>query len=175
MPVVIALMGLPGSGKTTVAERLVHARDISVVSRDAIRAAMFRPCRFSDLEKQCAYRALLLAVAACLELGRSCVVEGMTFSRAREVEEVREIAERAGAHFLPVFLDCPLDVAQARAVRDVAMHHRAPEDRDEGLIARVAKRFEAPPADALRVDATTTPEEIANAILDRLDRKTTGV
>lgn len=172
MPVVIALMGLPGSGKTSVAERLVRTPELSVVSRDAIRAAMFQPCRFTELEKQCAYRALLLAVAACLELGRSCVIDGMTFSRAREVEAVRGIAENAGARFLPVFLDCPLDVAQARAVRDVAEHHRAPEDRDGGLVARVAKRFEAPPADALRLDATRTPEEIADAILDRLDLKT---
>ncbi len=174
MPVVIALMGLPGSGKTTVAERLVRVRDLSVISRDAIRAAMFRPSRFTELEKQCAYQALLLAVAACLELGRSCIVEGMTFSRAGEVEEVRRIAATAGAHFLPVFLDCPVDVAQARAARDLAEHHRAPKDRDERLVTRVAARFDAPPPDALRLDATRTPEEIAKAILHRLDRKTAG-
>lgn len=166
MPVVIALMGLPGSGKTTVAERLVRARDLSVISRDAIRAAMFRPCRFTELEKQCAYQALLLAVAACLELGRTCIVDGMTFSRAGEVEEVRRITETAGAHFLPVFLDCPVDVAQGRAARDLAERHRVPEDRDERLVARVAERFEAPPADALCVDATKTPEEIAKAGLE---------
>ena len=104
MPVVIALMGLPGSGKTTVAERLVGARDLSLVSRDAIRAAMFRPCRYAEQEKQAAYRAVLLAVASCLELGRSCVVEGMPFSRAREVDELRELAQRAGARFMPVLL-----------------------------------------------------------------------
>lgn len=174
MPVVIALMGLPGSGKTTVAERLVSARDLSVISRDAIRGAMFRPCRFTELEKQRAYRALLLAVAACLELGRSCIVEGMTFSRASEVEEVRRIAETAGAHFLPVFLDCPVDVAQARTAHDLVRQSRAPEDRDESLVARVAARFDAPPPDALRIDATRTPEEIAKAILDGVGRKTAG-
>jgi adenylylsulfate kinase-like enzyme len=135
---------------------------------------MFRPCRFTELEKQCAYRALLLAVAACLELGRSCIVEGMTFSRASEVEEVRRIAETAGAHFLPVFLDCPVDVAQARTARDLARQSRVPEDRDESLVTRVAERFDAPPPDALRLDATRTPEEIAKAILDGLNRKTAG-
>lgn len=174
MPIVIALMGLPGSGKTTVAERLVRMRDLSVISRDAIRAAMFRPPSFTELEKQCAYRALLLAVAACLELGRSCIVEGMTFSRASEVEEVRRIAETAAAHFLPVFLDCPVDLAQARAAHDLAQQSRAPEDRDERLVARVAERFDAPPADALRLDATGTPEEIAKAILDRLGQIAAG-
>ncbi|MEZ5891299.1 MAG: AAA family ATPase [Xanthobacteraceae bacterium] len=170
MPIVIALMGLPGSGKTTVAERIVRACDLSVISRDAIRAAMFRPARFTELEKRCAYQALLLALATCLELGRSCLVEGMTFSRTSEVEEVRRIAETAGAHFLPVFLDCPVDVAQARAARDLEQKSRAPEDRDEKLVARVAERFETPPPDALRLDATKPPEEIARAILDRLEQ-----
>jgi predicted kinase len=174
MPVVIALMGLPGSGKTTIAERLARERNLSVVSRDALRAAMFRPCGFTELEKQTAYRALLLGIAACLELGRSCVVDGMTFSRASEVEDVRRLAQTAGALFLPVILDCPSDVAQARAARDVADQSRAPADRDERLVARVAERFDAPPPDALRLDATRTPEAIATAIIDRLDEVSAG-
>ncbi|MGZ8310393.1 MAG: AAA family ATPase [Rhodoplanes sp.] len=167
MPVVIALMGLPGSGKTTIAERLARARDLTVVSRDAIRAAMFRPCGYTEVEKETAYRALLLGVAACLELGRSCVVEGMPFSCASEIQDVHKLADAAGADFLPVFLDCPIDVAQARAGRDVAEQSRAPADRDEEMVARVAARFETPPPDALRVDATATPDEIAKAILAR--------
>ena len=170
MPVVIALMGLPGSGKTTVAERLVAARDLSLVSRDAIRAAMFHPCRYAEQEKQAAYRAVLLAVASCLELGRSCVVEGMPFSRASEVDELRELAQRAGARFMPVLLDCPVEVAQARAHRDRVGQGRSPDDRDERLVARVAERFEAPPSDALRLDATAPPETIVKAILNRLEQ-----
>jgi predicted kinase len=170
MPVVIALMGLPGSGKTTLAERLARARDFSVVSRDEIRAAMFRPCRFTEQEKEAAYRALLLAVAACLELGRSCVVDGMPFSRVSEVAEVRKLSHKAGASFLPVFLDCPVEVAQERARRDLAEQSRVSDDRDARLIARVAERFEAPPPDALGLDATAPPEDIAEAILDRLEQ-----
>lgn len=174
MPVVIALMGLPGSGKTTIAAALARERGLAVISRDAIRAAMFCPCRFTEPEKQAAYRALLLAVAGCLDLGRSCLIDGMTFSRASEVEEVRAIAEKAGARFLPVFLDCPIGVAQTRAGRDAAEGRRTAADRDEHTVARVAARFEAPPADALRLDATRTPEHLARAILSCLARLETA-
>jgi predicted kinase len=169
MLVVIALMGLPGSGKTTLAERLAGARDWSIVSRDAIRAAMFRPCAFTGAEKQAAFQSLLLAVAACCKLGRSCIVEGMPFSRAREVEAVRGVAEAAGAQFLPVHLDCPLEVAQARVSRDTADKIRAPADRDAETVARVAARFAPPPADALRLDATGAPDDIVRALLAHLD------
>jgi predicted kinase len=169
MPVVLALMGLPGSGKTTIAERLARARDLTVVSRDAIRAAMFRPCGYTEVEKETAYRALLLGVAACLELGRSCVVEGMPFSCAREIDDMRKLADAAGADFLPIYLDCPIDVAQARAGRDLAEQSRASADRDQETVARVAARFDAPPPEALRLDATATPEDTVKAILARLE------
>ena len=45
-----------------------------------------------------------------------------------------------------------------------------PDDRDERQVAHVAERFEAPPSDALRLDATAPPELIASAILDRLEQ-----
>lgn len=173
MPAVIALMGLPGSGKTTVAEALAVRRAFSLVSRDSIRAAMFLPCRFTEAEKEAAYAAMLRALAACLALGRSCVVEGLPFSRAREVADVRGLAEAAGARFLAVFLDCPVHVAQARARRDAALTGRPPEDRDAETVVRVAARFDPPPPDALRLDATLSPEALADAILEWLDRAAT--
>jgi predicted kinase len=170
-PVVIALMGLPGSGKTTVATMLARDRGLSVISRDVIREALFRPCGFSELEKQTAYRALLIATSACLMLGRSCVIDGMTFSRTAEIDDMRAVADNAGARFLPVLLDCPIEIAQARARAESAGHRRASIDCDAAaLIAAVAQRFEKPPADVLRVDATTAPEVIAAAIIDRVER-----
>lgn len=175
MPIVIALMGLPGSGKTTVATLLARDRGLSVISRDIIREALFRPCGFTEVEKQTAYRALLVATGACLTLGRSCVIDGMTFSRAGEIDDVRAVADSAGARFLPVLLDCPLDIAQRRAGGDGAGHRRAGSDGDAAvLIAAVAQRFEAPPADVLRLDATQAPEELAAAIAARLAAATTA-
>jgi hypothetical protein len=43
------------------------------------------------------------------------------------------------------------------------------------VVARVAERFETPPPDALRLDATAPPAEIANAILARLDAFTAAL
>ena len=174
-PVVIALMGLPGSGKTTVATLLARDRDLSVISRDVIREALFRPCGFSELEKQTAYRALLIAAGACLMLGRSCVIDGMTFSRAAEIDDMRAVAGQAGARFFPVLLDCPIGIAQARARAEDADHRRASSDDDAAvLIAAVAQRFEKPPADVLCLDASRAPEEIAEAIIDHVDRLRIG-
>ncbi|MDQ3850763.1 MAG: AAA family ATPase, partial [Actinomycetota bacterium] len=87
-PVVVALMGLPGAGKTTLADALAPRIPARTVSRDVIRAAMFRPCDFSEAEKQAAFAAVVHAVAVNGELRRSTVVEGMPFSRDGEFEAV---------------------------------------------------------------------------------------
>ena len=51
-PLVVALVGLPGAGKSEVASFLARELALRLVSRDAIRAAMFPQCRYSPAEKR---------------------------------------------------------------------------------------------------------------------------
>ena len=60
--IVVALMGVPGAGKSTLARTLEREFALRCVCRDAIRAAMFPACEFSYLEKRAAFRAVLLAL-----------------------------------------------------------------------------------------------------------------
>ncbi len=176
MNIVIALMGLPGSGKTSVVKPLRDRMSLSLISRDSIRAAMFEPCAHVDLEKQAAYDALLLSLAACLKLGRSCVIDGMTFSRKADVTGARTIAQEAGAYFLPIFFDCPLEVAQERVRRD-ALHktHNAHRSGEEDLVAEVAERFDPPPADVLKVDGTLSPHVLVEHIIEYITQHVPAV
>lgn len=170
MAIVIALMGLPGSGKTRVAKSLRERVPLALVSRDAIRAAMFDPCEHNDLEKHAAHEAAMLSIEHCLTLGRSCVIDGMTFSRNADVERVRTMARRAGAHFMPVFFDCPVEVAQERIRKDVRTTNNVHRSGEEELVAKVAERFEQPPEDAIVIDGTLDTDVLAGYLIPHIDR-----
>ena len=159
-PVVVALMGLPGSGKSTVARALVHELGLRCVDRDALRMAMFPRCRYSFMEKRAAFRALLLALEINCMLGESTVIDGCTFSRRQDLLRVDQVARKLG--FLPVaiHLDCPSPLARTRIEADIAADRHPARDRSPELVTEVMARFEPPPPGALSIDATLAPEEV---------------
>jgi len=157
MRLVVALMGVPGAGKSTVARYLFAALPLHVVDRDAIRAALFPRCEFTSAEKDAANAAVLGAVEANCRLGRASLVDGMTFARASDLDALRERVVASGFRLLPLFLECPAEVARARVTTQMGSAHPAC-DRSPALVTAVAARFDAPPADARRIDANQ-PED----------------
>src|SRR6516225_6560857 len=85
-PVVVALIGLPGAGKSVVARALTDQLGLRRVCRDTIRHAMFPTCSYSFAEKRAAFRAAMLALEINCMLGESSVIDGVTFSRRRDLE-----------------------------------------------------------------------------------------
>ena len=156
---IVALIGLPGAGKSTVARALEQQLGLRRVCRDAIRHAMFPRCDYSFVEKRAAFRTVLLAVEINCLLGDSSVIDGMTFSRREDYDQVAALADAHGFDVLPLLIDCPPAIARERIARDRAggdapgLTHVA-EDREPMLVDLVARRFDTPPAAAIRIDAT---------------------
>ena len=93
-PVVVALIGLPGAGKSVVARAIEDQLGIRRVCRDAIRHAMFPKCSYSFAEKRAAFRSMLLALEINCMLGESSVIDGVTFSRRRDLARVDSVIGR---------------------------------------------------------------------------------
>jgi predicted kinase len=159
-PVVVALIGLPGAGKSTVAAALERELGLRRVCRDAIREAMFPRCEYSFVEKRAAFRTVLLAVEINCLLGEPTVIDGMTFSRRADFDELHARAERHGYAVLPLFIDCPSALARERIARDLVERVHPARDREPALVDRVARRFDPPPAAAIRIDASRPIDEV---------------
>lgn len=168
-PRVLLLAGLPGAGKSTLAERLATRLGWSIIDRDDLRAALFPQGSASVEEKAVAFEAVVQGIEQACRQGGSVIVDGMPFSRLSEFERLVSVAQRAGARVAAVRLECPVELAEARitAAQAAGTAHPAP-DRRPGLAAEVAARCEPLPAWVLRLDATLTPVELERRVLAHL-------
>ncbi|MBL0028556.1 MAG: AAA family ATPase [Rhodanobacteraceae bacterium] len=162
-PIVVALMGLPGAGKSTLANTLSERLDLRIANRDVIARALFPHCSYSLPEKRAAFHAVLLSVEVNGALGESTVIDGMTFSSRADLDRVARIAAKYDLILIPIWLDLPPEVAKARigADRRSGRYHPA-DDRTPALVDAVLERFERPQPTVPVIDAMLP----ANTVLD---------
>jgi predicted kinase len=165
-PVVVALIGLPGAGKSVVARAIEDQLGLRRVCRDAIRHAMFPKCSYSFAEKRSAFRSMLLALEINCMLGESSVIDGVTFSRRRDLARVDSVIGRYGFTPISIFLDCPPDVARKRIASDVANDRHLARDRTPDVVSAVLVRFDPPPPTALLIDANQPAAEVCRLAIE---------
>jgi predicted kinase len=170
VPIVVALIGLPGSGKSIAARALQDQLGLRRVCRDTIRQAMFPRCSYSFAEKRAAFRSLLLGVEVNCMLGESSVIDGVTFSRHRDLQRVDAAIRRYGFLPIPIYLDCPPDVARARIADDIANNRHLARDRTPAIVADVMVRFDPPPANAVVINADVDASELCRMVIDVVNK-----
>jgi predicted kinase len=164
------LVGLPGSGKTTLAAALVQRiPDARVLNKDTVRAALFEPCDYSAAERDISFSAMLDAARYHLGRGRVVILDGLAFPRPGEEEAVEEVVVDTGAFVASVVCDVPIEVAVARADADaVAGTHRA-ANRDGAAVRRVAAEMREPSGAYLTVNTTRPIDEAAELALGYIE------
>ncbi len=164
-PALVAITGLPGAGKSTLAAAIAGACGWSRVDRDAIRAAMFPGDPPSLARTRAAFRTSLLAAELYLVEGRGCVLDGMTLARATDRKRVAALAARHAVPHALLWLDIAPTVARARIAADLATGAHPASDRTPDLVSAVLARFEPPNDALLRIDANATREHVLSAAL----------
>ena len=167
-PLVIALAGLPGAGKTSLATWLAGSLGAHIVSRDRIRRAMFDPCEDTPAEKDASFSAALLAVDVSCRLGRSTIVDGVSFASRATIDALGEVVAQRGGDLVLFHCDCPVEIAQQRIASDRRAGAVMASDRDPALAGAVAARFEPLPAYAHRLDMTQPVVAIGARALETL-------
>lgn len=148
----IVLIGLPGSGKSTVAQALAERFGIGVLSRDRLRESMFPKGHGPPLERR-AIRALLLALEISILLRHPVVIDGMSMACRQAREALRCLLERFDAPWLGLYLECPPKVAKARVLaRRFSAAEGIAESPAPGVFA-CAARFDPVEPEILRLDA----------------------
>ncbi len=177
-PVLVVVSGLTATGKSTLVNAFKGTGGMKVISTDATRRDIFniptgegRRAEFGkDLYTEEAifrvYEAVFKEAERWLKLGRSVILDA-TFSKKRDVERARAIAERCNA--LCLVVECVAGEAAVKA----RMEKRSKEkdslsDATYEVYKKMKESFEPIEGDCLRIDTNGDPVEIAVVVIKKV-------
>lgn len=116
------MAGLPGTGKTTLARELVERTQGALLSKDAIRAALFAPqdIQYSVKQDDFVMEIMLDAARFLLQTTptRKIFLDGRPFSRHYQIDRVLEFARELAQPW--AIIECVCSEASARRRLDLA-------------------------------------------------------
>jgi len=167
-PTVLWFTGLSGAGKSTVAdavERRLHAlgRHTYLIDGDNLRHGLTRDLGFTDADRVENIRRAAEAARLMADAGLIVLVSLISpFSSERRM--ARDLMGEG--RFLEVFVDVPLDVAEARDVK--GLYRKAREGRLANFTG-IDSPYERPEAPEIHVRADVeTPDQAAERIVAAL-------
>jgi len=166
---ILLLAGLPGVGKTTIARALAPALHATILNRDTIRDALFLP---EDLDYSAQQNHIathtLLQVAEYLagrNPQRTLILDGRPMSRASQIDQIAQIAEKTGHDLRILHCIAPPELIAARLSAELAVPAATPVDDRLTKTIGIARDFQPIIRSHLVVDTSLAPEENIPSIL----------
>lgn len=162
---VIWLTGLPGSGKSTVADAFLKRHPEWILLRmDELRRFITPEPTYSEEERELLYRAIVYMAREFYRKGISVVIDA-TANRRRW----RDLARQEIKDFIEVYLKCPLEVCVERESKRKEFHGAPKDIYEKGKagwpVPGVTVPYEEPLNPEIIIDTEKiTPEEAVGEI-----------
>lgn len=118
-PALVLLSGLPGTGKSYVAQQLEARYPVAVVRTDTVRKVLFSQPRYTADESAAVYLTCYSLIRDLLRDGYAVVFDATNLLKNGR-RRAQQIAVRAGAPFLVIVTTCPPEVVAERLERRLA-------------------------------------------------------
>jgi aminoglycoside phosphotransferase family enzyme/predicted kinase len=173
-PRLIAIGGLSGTGKSTLAYRLApgigRIPGARVIRSDVIRKGLFgvapetrlNPDAYGSEVTSRVYATMTERTAVVLAGGHAAIADAV-FARPEERAAIGSVAQAAAVPFTGMWLEAPAGVLEQR----VSGRRNDASDADAEIVHRQLG-FETGPVDWARVDASKQTQEIAASVSDWL-------
>ncbi len=162
---VIWITGLPGSGKSTVAEAVKQRLpDIVILRMDELRKVITPNPTYSNQEREVAYRSLVYLAKTLSGLGHDVIIDA-----TGNLRRWRDLARDLIPAFAEVYLRCSLETCAAREKQRTETHG-APRDiyekgRTGWPVPGVTAPYEKPLTPEVTIDTgTVSAAEAAETI-----------
>lgn len=165
--IAIWITGLPGSGKSTVADALKIAHFESIILRmDELRKIVTPEPTYSDAEREIVYRTLIYVAKILTEHGHDVIIDA-----TGNLRRWRELARRLIPRYIETYLRCPIELCREREKQRIETHG-APKDiykkGDEGWpVPGMVVPYEEPLNPEIIIDTDKTSLKEAIVIIKR--------
>lgn len=171
---IVLFAGLPGTGKSTLADALASATGGHILNKDRIRAALFGPHQISYSREQDDFCQTIMLQSAdfLLQKGVSLplILDGRTFSRPYQVEAVRAFAHEHKRGLAIIECICSDEVAQARLEADQSSGIHLAANRTFRLYQSLKVQFEPIAGPKLTLDTASPIDQLLEQCLRYLEQ-----
>lgn len=171
-PVLIILVGAPGSGKTYVAEQFSRHNNFVHVNSDSVRADFIPEPTFTAEERERVYVKIHQVVSQRLLEGKNVIFDGNLLTNEARFEALSKYHDM-GVRVLFAFLDIPSKIAITRALSRETSHDGLYNAMPEERAVRMHKTFEKPDPKLPQVVITDTDnyQAVEAALLNALKQE----
>jgi predicted kinase len=131
-PALVVVSGLPGSGKSTVADALRRRVQAAVLQSDRLRKLLVATPQYTTEESGRLFAAIHLALERLLAAGIPAILDATTLTE-RERRPLADIAARTGARFILVWVTASDAVIRRRLAARAAGARAAYDLSDAGV------------------------------------------
>lgn len=165
-PTLHLLMGLPGSGKTTLGKELESITNAVYLSSDEYRVVLFKKPSFSQEEHDVLYATLDHNVEHLLKAGYSVIYDA-NLNRRHHRQEKYDLANKLGVSVKLWVVEVPLSIAKTRRVSEQDPRLLPEGESSEKMFDRIADVIEQPDGTEhpIVVDGTRISEEYITTLL----------
>ena len=168
------IMGLPGSGKSTIVRELEQifsetSLNFVTLSLDEIRKVLTPEPKYTDQEREFVYRSLVLMAKLMVEHCSKNVIIDATGNR----RAFRNLARQLIPEFAEVYVKCPFEICQLREGSRNAhsveknLYQKAKAGQLQGELPGVSVPYEKPQDPEIQVSSDKlTPRESARKIME---------
>lgn len=155
----IAMAGLPGTGKSTIAARLAEQLGGVVLCKDAIRAALFPEVEYTREQDDQTMQEVYLRAKHIGATGQAVIIDGRTFSKAYQIRDLFAAAEAMTETVRIIECVCSDERIRERLERDSESGRHPAANRTYEMYRRIK----------LQAEPLTVPRLVLDTGLKSLD------
>ena len=163
MCMLIVISGLPGTGKSTIADILSEKIRAPVLRTDEIRKKLIEKPTYSEDERELVYRVMFIVAEYLVKQGVPCILDA-TFNKEERRRKVVELAERNNVPIYFIECICDEEVVKERLKGD----KRFSSDADWEVYLKLKREFEPIMQDHIIIDTTRGSVEAADILIEKL-------